>query len=118
MLTSAIDLLSFSGILYAIYPQLFYVIFAYAAFGSLTTLRLGRALVGQNAEQLLREADLRYSLVRLRENAESIAFYGGEAQEGVQRPARVQGSGRIERVARWRACWPGGPSSALRDDRE
>ena len=40
-----------------------------------------QALVGQSAAQLLREADLRYSLVRLRENAESIAFFRGEAQE-------------------------------------
>jgi ABC-type uncharacterized transport system fused permease/ATPase subunit len=39
------------------------VIIAYAAFGSLTTVRLGRALVGQNAEQLVREANLRYALV-------------------------------------------------------
>ncbi|KAH8065587.1 ATP-binding cassette sub-family D [Aureococcus anophagefferens] len=33
------------------------------------------------AIDLVREADLRYSLVRLRENAESIAFYQGEQQE-------------------------------------
>ena len=52
LLTSIIDLISFSGILYSIYPQLFYVIFVYASFGSITTVKLGRALVGQNAEQL------------------------------------------------------------------
>ena len=68
------------------------MIFAYAAFGSLTTLRLGRALVGQNAEQLLREANLRYALVRFRENAESIAFYRGEAQEAEKVRARLGGS--------------------------
>jgi putative ATP-binding cassette transporter len=28
-----------------------------------------------------READFRYALVRIRENAESIAFYGGEHRE-------------------------------------
>ena len=81
LMTSVIDLVSFSGILYSIYPELFYAIFAYATFGSLTTIQLGKTLVGQNAQVLLREANLRYSLVRLRENAESIAFYGGEAQE-------------------------------------
>ena len=53
---------------------------------------LGRALVGQNAEQLLREADLRYSLVRLRENAESIAFYQGEAQEAAEVQSRLGGA--------------------------
>ena len=47
------------------------------------------AVVGQNAQQLLKEADLRYSLVRLRENAESIAFYGGEAREAEEVGARL-----------------------------
>lgn len=28
-----------------------------------------------------KEADFRYGLVRIRENAESIAFYGGEENE-------------------------------------
>lgn len=28
-----------------------------------------------------KEADFRYGLVRVRENAESIAFYGGESSE-------------------------------------
>merc|ERR1740117_1063620 len=83
--TAAIDLASFSGILY-------YAIFLYAGVGSFTTIRLGSALVGQNAEQLLREANLRYTLVRLRENAESIAFYGGEAQEATQVSKRLGGA--------------------------
>ena len=42
VLTAVIDLASFSGILYSIYPSLFYAIFAYATFGSLTTVYLGR----------------------------------------------------------------------------
>ena len=37
--------------------------------------------MGLNFAQEAREADLRYGLVRVRENAESIAFYGGEAAE-------------------------------------
>merc|ERR1740116_422951 len=86
---SVINFVSFSGILYSIYPDLFYAIFAYAAIGSLTTVKLGQTLVGQNAEQLRREADLRYLLVRLRENAESIAFYLGEKQEEVAVNARL-----------------------------
>ena len=51
--------------------------------------RAPHAVVGQNAQQLLKEADLRYSLVRLRENAESIAFYGGEAREAEEVGARL-----------------------------
>ena len=38
-------------------------------------------MVGLNFAQEQREADFRYALVRVRENAESIAFYGGEANE-------------------------------------
>ena len=87
-----IDLLSFSGILYSIYPDLFYCILLYASVGTLTTVQLGRSLIGQNAEQLLREADLRYALVRLRENAESVAFYRGEAQEAAGVGERLQGA--------------------------
>lgn len=34
-----------------------------------------------NFLQEKKEADFRYGLVRIRENAESIAFYGGEANE-------------------------------------
>jgi putative ATP-binding cassette transporter len=89
LVTSVIDLVSFSGILYSIYPNLFYAIFLYAGVGSASTVYLGRALVGQNAEQLLREADLRYSLVRLRDNAESVAFYGGEEQEASEITSRL-----------------------------
>ena len=43
---------------------------------------MGSKLVNLNFLKLQREADFRYSLVRLRENAESIAFYGGEDLEG------------------------------------
>jgi putative ATP-binding cassette transporter len=41
----------------------------------------GKALVRLNFEQLKREANFRFGLVRIRENAESIAFYQGEDQE-------------------------------------
>jgi ABC-type uncharacterized transport system fused permease/ATPase subunit len=38
-------------------------------------------LVTLNFQQEAREADLRYNLVRVRENAESVAFYRGEVNE-------------------------------------
>jgi len=40
-----------------------------------------QSLVGLNFNQEAVEADMRYSLVRVRENAESIAFYGGQTNE-------------------------------------
>jgi putative ATP-binding cassette transporter len=53
----------------------------YAGFGSLLTFYIGRPLIRLNFLQQRFEADFRYSLVRVRENAEAIALYGGEAQE-------------------------------------
>ena len=82
IVTSLIDLASFSLILYSIYPQLFLAILGYALFGTATTTWLGKDLVRLNYDQLTKEADFRYSLVRLRDNAESIAFYAGEDLEG------------------------------------
>lgn len=90
IVTSVIDLVSFSFILYSIQPQLFAAIIAYASFGTITTTALGRKLVGLNFEKLVKEADFRYSLVRIRENAESIAFYGGEDLEGKEIDSRLE----------------------------
>ncbi len=53
----------------------------YAGVGTYITVRIGRPLVPLNFAQQRYEADFRFSLVRLRENAESVAFYGGEPQE-------------------------------------
>ncbi|GAB5357675.1 hypothetical protein AAMO2058_000394700 [Amorphochlora amoebiformis] len=90
VLTSAIDLVSFSAILWSIYPQLFVAIVTYAAVGTVITAKIGKKLAALNFEQLQREADFRYSLMRLRENAESIAFYGGEDQERNEAKLRLK----------------------------
>ncbi|HEY4345386.1 MAG TPA: ABC transporter ATP-binding protein/permease [Parvibaculum sp.] len=66
----------------------------YAGIGTWATVKLGRPLIGLTFNQQRYEADFRYSLVRVRENAESIAFYSGEAQE-----ARVL-NGRFANVYR------------------
>ncbi len=61
-----------------------YMVFAaliYAIAGTMLTLRIGRPLIQLNFDQQRYEADFRFSLVRLRENAENVAFYGGEARE-------------------------------------
>jgi len=58
-----------------------WVAILYATVGTWLTTKIGHPLVGLNFSQQRYEADFRFSLVRLRENSESIALYGGESQE-------------------------------------
>ncbi|KDP37481.1 hypothetical protein JCGZ_06921 [Jatropha curcas] len=81
LFNAAVDLISFSNILYGIYPPLFIVLLVYSLGGTAISVYLGRGLVTLNFLQEKKEADFRYGLVRVRENAESIAFYGGEENE-------------------------------------
>ncbi|CDF39869.1 unnamed protein product [Chondrus crispus] len=90
LLVSAIDLASFSAILFSIYPALFAILLGYATTGTVLTAVVGKRLVGLNYQQLVREADLRYGLIRLRENAESIAFFKGEAREEAEITRRLK----------------------------
>ena len=53
----------------------------YAASASLISLWVGRSLIERNAERYAREAELRFSLVRVNEHIDSIALAGGEADE-------------------------------------
>ena len=54
----------------------------YFVIGALTIIGIfGRKLVNINYEQLRKEANFRFGLVRIRENSEAIAFYRGQAQE-------------------------------------
>lgn len=53
----------------------------YAIVGTWLAHKLGRPLIGLNYDQQRYEADFRYGLVRLRENAEGVAFYRGEHDE-------------------------------------
>uniref|UniRef100_A0A1J3D2C4 ABC transporter D family member 2, chloroplastic n=1 Tax=Noccaea caerulescens TaxID=107243 RepID=A0A1J3D2C4_NOCCA len=81
LFSATIDLISFSNILFTIYPPLFLVLLLYSFGGTAISVFLGKGLVNLNFLQEKKEADFRYSLVRVRENAESIAFYGGEQNE-------------------------------------
>ena len=60
---------------------LFWASFIYSIIGTYITHLVGRKLVDLNFVQQRREADFRFSMIRLRESSESVAFYRGEAQE-------------------------------------
>jgi vitamin B12/bleomycin/antimicrobial peptide transport system ATP-binding/permease protein len=70
-----------SGLSVTIPAFMVWLAFLYAVIGTIITVKVGRPLVGLNFNQQRVEADFRYSLVRLRENTESVAFYRGEPRE-------------------------------------
>jgi vitamin B12/bleomycin/antimicrobial peptide transport system ATP-binding/permease protein len=97
LLTNVVQAVSFSFILWdlsgpldlplgswgslSIPGYMFWAVLIYTAIATWLAMRLGRPLISLNFAQQRLEADFRYSLVRLRENTESVAFYGGEARE-------------------------------------
>jgi vitamin B12/bleomycin/antimicrobial peptide transport system ATP-binding/permease protein len=84
LLSAVITLVSFAGILWSISKPLCAVLILYSVGGTIATVCYGKRLIGLNFNQLRKEADFRYSLVHVRKNVESIAFYQGEEQEGFQ----------------------------------
>jgi putative ATP-binding cassette transporter len=97
LLTNIVQAISFSFILWGLSGPLalslgalgevtipgymFWAVIVYTIGGTWLAIRIGRPLIGINFNQQRFEADLRFSLVRLRENTESVAFYGGEERE-------------------------------------
>jgi putative ATP-binding cassette transporter len=53
----------------------------YSGSASLLSYWVGKSLIGRNAERYAREADLRFSLVRVNEHIDSITLAGGEPDE-------------------------------------
>ncbi len=84
ILGAIMDLVSFTGILWSKSVLLVVVVLGYSLVGTLLTALIGRRLVRLNFDQLRYEADFRYSLVHVRDNTESIAFYRGEGPEEEQ----------------------------------
>jgi vitamin B12/bleomycin/antimicrobial peptide transport system ATP-binding/permease protein len=96
LLQASLLLVSFIGVLWVLSAQVVFVVgersftipgymvwcaLAYAIGGSWLAWRVGRRLIPLNATRYAREADLRFSLVRVSECAEGIALHGGEADE-------------------------------------
>ncbi|MBE9200111.1 MULTISPECIES: ABC transporter ATP-binding protein/permease [unclassified Nodularia (in: cyanobacteria)] len=84
ILTSIITLISFTGVLLSISVSLSVALVIYAFLGTFVTAWIGQRLISINYNQLKREADFRYGLIHVRDNAESIAFYQGETEEILQ----------------------------------
>jgi putative ATP-binding cassette transporter len=107
LLSSVVTVVSFIAILWTVSGPLTFglngsqitvpgymvwVAIAYALGASILSHYVGRPLIGLNFQQQRLEADFRFNLVRLRENAEGVALYHGE------RPELFGLLGRFERV--------------------
>ena len=73
---------SFMGKTWTIHGYMLWASLLYSVLGTYITHVVGRKLVKLNFIQQRYEADFRFSMIRLRESAESVAFYRGEEQEG------------------------------------
>ena len=92
LLSAVVTLASFVGILWGlsgaatlfgleIPGYMVWVALVYAIAGTCLTHLIGRPLIQIGFDQQRYEANFRFSLVRLRENAEGVALYRGEAGE-------------------------------------
>ncbi|MGH7211589.1 MAG: ABC transporter ATP-binding protein/permease, partial [Acetobacteraceae bacterium] len=91
-LSNIVSFASFVGILWGLSGEIklwgvtipgymVWVAVIYAVLGTWLTHLVGRPLIALRFRQQRVEADFRYALVRLRENVEGVALYGGEAEE-------------------------------------
>ncbi|MGI4849362.1 MAG: ABC transporter ATP-binding protein/permease [Janthinobacterium lividum] len=109
LFSSLVTLCSFVGILWSLSGPVSFMIahrswtipgymvwfaIAYAGIGSLVIALVGKPLIGQSFMQQRFEADFRFGLIRIRENAEAVALYEGEKVE----QARLDG--QFEQIRR------------------
>ena len=96
---------SFIIILWTISTNLAGILFAYSVIGTALVVFISRRLVVLNNAQLRLEADLRYGMVHVRDNAESIAFYQGEQQESKEVVRRLGNAiANYDRLILWTAA--------------
>ncbi|NET52414.1 MAG: ABC transporter ATP-binding protein, partial [Merismopedia sp. SIO2A8] len=84
VLDSILTLLSFTVVLFTISKVLTVGLVVYASLGTAIAIFVGQRLIRVNYNQLRLEANFRYGMVHVRDHAESIAFYRGEALERQQ----------------------------------
>ena len=89
-LSPAVDMNVFNTTIHLPSGYLFYLALGYATIGTIITFFIGKPLALLNFRQQRYEADYRFSLIRLRENAESVALYRGEDEENKTFRARFK----------------------------
>ncbi len=82
--------LRLAGLSLTIPGYMLWAALVYAVLGSVLAHYVGRRLIPLNFQKERLEADFRFSLIRVRENAEGIAFYRGEASESQSLRACVE----------------------------
>ena len=104
ILSALLTFFSFIIVLWSISSTLALWLLAYSVGGTAVIIFASRKLVALNYQQLKLEADFRYGLVHIRDNAESIAFYRGEQQESREAERRLGGAIRnYNRLIIWEA---------------
>ena len=104
IISALLTFVSFIIVLWTISDRLALVLLVYSVGGTSLIVFASRKLVNLNYQQLKLEADFRYGLVHIRDNAESIAFYRGEQQEGREAGRRLEGAVRnYDRLIIWEA---------------
>ncbi|MEB3319991.1 MAG: ABC transporter ATP-binding protein/permease [Cyanobium sp.] len=92
ILSALLTFFSFIIVLWTISPTLALWLLVYSVAGTAVIVFASRKLVALNYQQLKLEADFRYGLVHIRDNAEAIAFYRGEQQESREAERRLDGA--------------------------
>lgn len=84
LISGIISTTSFGIVLWNINPKAFIFGVAYAFIGTGLGAKIGKRLFRLNYKQLELNADFRYNIIQVKDNAESIAFYNGERFEALR----------------------------------
>jgi ABC-type uncharacterized transport system fused permease/ATPase subunit len=84
-----VDMTLQAAVLMTISPLLFYAVGGFALFKSVVLLYIYKPTIKQNFDVTWSEADLRFGILHVRDNAENVAFYRGEHAERRQIIARL-----------------------------